>query len=256
MGGNNRHYNRETGRLAQFGLSQQVKLWRTPKADDPNHGAASEAGIMKRLEKGQSIRLQDQVNHPGLFRTPDAGCARGAQSKERFAESQEKHRLLTLNDQVAHLFPTPRATDGDKGTRSAEGARKELDRGHGVDLGSHVQIFPTPTIRGNYNRKGTSPHSGDGLATAVSRMEPDGTEMLPTPACNDAKNCNPPSQGAENGRHSERQNTPGTTQLNVVAGGALNPSWVEWLMGFPVGWTDIGMRSPTSREWRKAQRTG
>lgn len=24
-----------------------------------------------------------------------------------------------------------------------------------------------------------------------------------------------------------------------VIGGALNPDWVEWLMGFPVGWTDL-----------------
>lgn len=23
-------------------------------------------------------------------------------------------------------------------------------------------------------------------------------------------------------------------------GGQLNPDWVEWLMGFPIGWTDIG----------------
>jgi hypothetical protein len=23
-------------------------------------------------------------------------------------------------------------------------------------------------------------------------------------------------------------------------GGALNPTWVEWLMGFPLGWTDCG----------------
>jgi hypothetical protein len=23
-------------------------------------------------------------------------------------------------------------------------------------------------------------------------------------------------------------------------GGALNPTWVEWLMGFPLGWTDLG----------------
>lgn len=22
-------------------------------------------------------------------------------------------------------------------------------------------------------------------------------------------------------------------------GGQLNPDWVEWLMGFPIGWTDI-----------------
>lgn len=27
--------------------------------------------------------------------------------------------------------------------------------------------------------------------------------------------------------------------LDVVVGGQLNPSWVEWLMGFPIGWTDL-----------------
>ena len=264
LGGNNRHYNRETGRVAQFGLSQQVRLsegqtlWRTPKADDPNHGSASEAGIMRRLEKGQSVRLQDQVNHPALFRTPDAGCSRGAQSEARFAESVKEGRLLTLNDQVAHLwptpkasdavmgmtartsgrpleksthlqarvycaemFPTPRAADGDKGTRTPEGALKELQRGHGADLGSRVQIYPTPTAR---DWKRPSPHQED-LPKAAIRLSP-------TMTANDAKNCNPPSQRTENGRHSD--------QLNVVAGGALNPAWVEWLMGLPAGWTDIG----------------
>jgi hypothetical protein len=180
--------------------------------------------MRRRMEKGQSVRLQDQVNHPALFRTPDAGCSRGAQSKERFAESAVKHRLLTLNDQVAHLFPTPRAADAEKGTRSPEGAMKEIFRGHGIDLPSHVQIFPTPTICGNYNRAGSAPNSGNGLETYV--------KLYPTPTCNDAKNNNPPSQRTENGRHSD--------SLNVAAGGSLNPDWVEWLMGFPIGWTDIG----------------
>jgi hypothetical protein len=23
------------------------------------------------------------------------------------------------------------------------------------------------------------------------------------------------------------------------AGGSLNPQWVEWLMGWPIGWTDL-----------------
>jgi hypothetical protein len=104
--------------------------------------------------------------------------------------------MLTLNDQVAHFFPTPRAADADNGQRTPDGILKEAKRGHGIALPSHVQIFPTPTA-------------------------------------NDAKNNNPPSQRKENGRHSD--------QLNVIAGGSLNPSWVEWLMGFPVGWTaDIG----------------
>jgi hypothetical protein len=26
----------------------------------------------------------------------------------------------------------------------------------------------------------------------------------------------------------------------TTAGGSLNPTWVEWLMGFPLGWTDLG----------------
>jgi hypothetical protein len=26
--------------------------------------------------------------------------------------------------------------------------------------------------------------------------------------------------------------------LSALAGGKLNPQWVEWLMGFPEGWTD------------------
>ena len=27
--------------------------------------------------------------------------------------------------------------------------------------------------------------------------------------------------------------------LNGLHGGKLNPAWVEWLMGFPIGWTDL-----------------
>lgn len=28
--------------------------------------------------------------------------------------------------------------------------------------------------------------------------------------------------------------------MNVIpAGGALNPDWVEWLMGWPIGWTSL-----------------
>jgi len=27
--------------------------------------------------------------------------------------------------------------------------------------------------------------------------------------------------------------------LAAQAGGPLNPEWVEWLMGWPLGWTDL-----------------
>ena len=33
----------------------------------------------------------------------------------------------------------------------------------------------------------------------------------------------------------------GGQNLQTVVGGALNPQWVEWLMGFPIGWTDLNV---------------
>jgi hypothetical protein len=51
----------------------------------------------------------------------------------------------------------------------------------------------------------------------------------PTPTVQDASNNGGPSQYKRN-----------SLPLNAAAGGALNPTWVEWLMGFPAGWTDLG----------------
>lgn len=59
-------------------------------------------------------------------------------------------------------------------------------------------------------------------AAAVAR------EFYPTPTTQDAKNNGSKSQQARN-----------TPPLNAVAGGPLNPNWVEWLMGYPAGWTDL-----------------
>lgn len=27
--------------------------------------------------------------------------------------------------------------------------------------------------------------------------------------------------------------------INEALGGPANPEWIEWLMGFPTGWTDV-----------------
>jgi hypothetical protein len=53
-------------------------------------------------------------------------------------------------------------------------------------------------------------------------------ERVPTPMANDARNNGGPGQ--------QRRHMP---QLNCVVGGKLSPLWTEWLMGFPVGWTDL-----------------
>jgi hypothetical protein len=39
--------------------------------------------------------------------------------------------------------------------------------------------------------------------------------------------------------------------LNKVIGGSLNPTWVEWLMGWPLGWTDLKQSGTDKfRQWR------
>jgi hypothetical protein len=83
------------------------------------------------------------------------------------------------------MWPTPQAHDAAPGNPARVG-RYGTKHG-GRNLNDEVAKWPTPTVCGNYNRKGASAKSGDGLAT--------------------------------------------------VAGGALNPPWVEWLMGWPIGWT-------------------
>jgi hypothetical protein len=53
-------------------------------------------------------------------------------------------------------------------------------------------------------------------------------KQFPTPTCHNAKEGAYPSE--------YQRNTP---SLATHAGGKLNPMWVEWMMGWPLGWTDL-----------------
>jgi hypothetical protein len=55
---------------------------------------------------------------------------------------------------------------------------------------------------------------------------------MPTPTTQDGSNNCGPSQVDRN-------------SLNATVGGPLNPEWVEWLQGFPRGWTSL---EPLSKE--------
>ena len=132
------------------------------------------------------------------------------------------------------LLLTPTASDGKMSKKKTENLyvtengtirlRNKAGNSSNARLANQVLFFPTPrassamndkmeTIRnrGKYNRK---------LEEAIA--------FLPTPTTQDAKNNGSQSQ-------MERNSLP----LNAVAGGKLNPEWVEWLMGYPIGWTDL-----------------
>jgi len=63
----------------------------------------------------------------------------------------------------------------------------------------------------------------------------------PTPTAHNAKETNAPSEHNRN-----------TLTLAAQAGGSLNPTWVEWLMGWPLGWTDLKpLETDKFQQWQQ-----
>jgi hypothetical protein len=150
----------------------------------------------------------------------------------------------TANEKLATAYPTPNMGE-------------RFRRRHGGNLLESVAnvMYPTPsasqmpcegTVRlarqrwlaGDCTLEEANAIAGRDVRDKQGKVP----AMWPTPTTQDASNNGGPSQY-------ERNSLP----LNAVAGGALNPTWVEWLMGFPPGWTDLGdSATPSSRKSSKS----
>ena len=182
--------------------------WQTPVADD----------AVNRIKGKINSRGEPKLSAQVLWRTPTVGMLNADRAKdpEYANRKRAKGQTITLADQVK--WPTPRARDG-----QPEGLQSGMDRMGKYatcSLPTAVALFPTPTVCGNYNRKGASATSGDGLATAVFNCA--------TPTARDWKS------GKASQATMERNSRP----LSEQVGGSLNPAWVCWLMNWPLNWFD------------------
>lgn len=101
---------------------------------------------------------------------------------------------------------------------------------------AYGSLLPTLTVCGNYNRKGASATSGDGLATAL--------KMLPKLVARDYRY---PGRS-----RLERTGSKSGECLPQVIGGPLNPDWCEWFMGWPIGWTALKpLAMDKFQEWQQ-----
>ena len=142
------------------------------------------------------------------------------------------------------LWATPRTTDGTGGPRKLDEKGRRISQSNpklvfGANLADQVRMWPMPIAT-----DGSKCPTGS-LAKVIEAGHPylnkDGTPIAhkkdwwSTPTTSDSK-------GAPKNRFAGAEHSHGNLSEQVrdaPSSGQLNPQWVEWVMGFPTGWTDL-----------------
>lgn len=190
-------------------FDRNTRSWRTwqrclVEGWEPFSGTWPRSGMTRSgiaYRRAPLVRLTDGTVSGSLLPTPEASNTKAVAL--RSAGRSPRNFLAPL--------PTPRPCTG---KRSSGANRTEIMRA--------LEKWPTPhanchTGAGSQGRKG-----GLNLQTAVK---------FATPTARDWRS----------GKASPETHAKNSRPLSEQIGGALNPTWVEWLMGFPLGWTDLAV---------------
>lgn len=182
--------------------------WRTPNANDAARGPM---GLETALNGGHQLALVTQVRHPELWPTPTAtsygsnkGGAAGRTGKERLS-------LETMARK--NLWPTPCAMDHlpPKSDKALERVMTEIRPGR----------TGAPSLKDDRRLWGSN-----------------NPLKWPTPRASEYKDCGP--VGSKSQVHMDKRDylcAKAKDASNPT--GQLNPQWVEWLMGYPIGHTEL-----------------
>tara|TARA_R100000808_G_scaffold5362_4_gene16417 strand:+ start:2742 stop:3899 length:1158 start_codon:yes stop_codon:yes gene_type:complete len=167
--------------------------------------------LAERGREGHRVIRAGKAPQPGRWPTATAGDAKS--SGGRYAPGCKAHVGLSLTDAVR--ADRPKVKGGDRWPTPNAGVFND---------GMTLEAFQArrDRLKKLYNNGNGA---GMQLTVAVKRWQ--------TPTTQDASNNGGPAQRSRN-----------SPPLNVEAGGKLSPSFVELLMGFPLGWTDLECDSP------------
>jgi len=146
------------------------------------------------------------------------------------------------DETASGLLPTPDTQNHRDGTNLRQMTIDAAERGarKGVSLHHHVALWPTPVSSQRGGRSAASIEKGGGITLQQS------VKMFPTPTATDGKG------SGQNETMRDRLDYIAEKPDGKRVDGSLNPTWVEWLMGFPEGWTDLSVSEmPSSRKFRK-----
>jgi hypothetical protein len=258
----------DQGRKRQIDLGAVAPLWRTPTVGTPNsmRGSGQDADV--REEQGHTVNLQDQVRlwktphgfantdqfgrtggGGGEFHkqamswsTPRVACnVTGATTRLPFADGGKTSKP-SLEDQAREMWPTPAAEPygSSQNGINGKGGAHERPSANTPSLDRLSRSF-LPLLQ-------TSTH-GD----ASSPSDPTSRRRWPSPTVMDSAGFH---GQPDTGRTSVNS---GQTLAGATEGPArkakLNPQFVEWLMGFPIGWTDSVLAATEWCRWRQRMRS-
>jgi len=188
------------------GPNPTAQMWPTPNAHDPGFNPETLKPVDK--EGNTPEHPNQRWYHPKTGRHVQKGLT-----------------------QAAQMWPTPTAQDAKNDAGPSQWNRNS-------DPLNVAVMWPTPKSSPSgpdYARDGREASGGDDLATAVARW--------PTPTVGDARNSghrNSATSRANPGLSlTDAALTGDSSTPRSAVTGSLNPNWVEWLQGFPVGWTDL-----------------
>jgi hypothetical protein len=228
-------------KLAHLIRESGSTFWPTPVAQDDNKSPEAHMRMKQRMKggpryKATSLQVMVKGVERGLWPTPTA------QDNNQVSGNPDHPKRGTTLGGAARLWPTPTASDSEGGPRQQDGKRGRALK----DLPQ--QMWPTPKAGQSGMSSKTSGRAIDkstNLSTQVALAEglinPETGRLWPTPSARDHKG------GYQGGRIRNGKVSKDTLDVAVQhtdnqsqSAGQLNPTWVEWLMGLPLGWTDLG----------------
>ena len=170
---------------------------------------------------------------PFLKPFPKSGSMLNGQLFERLTLA------LTIKETVSSslpMLPTPTKSDSEGGIRWERGNRKQAQKLRDELMIQHkekLEMVPTLTVNDAKNHTLPPSQLHRDCNTFVRHLM---REMLPTPTSSD------PFKQTTGGLHRrvvQGRNKSSEASLRQVPGGKINPMFCEWMMGFPLGWTDL-----------------